>query len=409
MFRECDNTVNNCHIYLDDNNEAVILPCVFSRYTEVVGLKVIRKKVKNESSGRYDELIEEKEIGRDTGYKICNHLGRFLEWVNDYSSIKRVSLDTHTAFPSDLLNEYINEYLIDECQKSEQVAFDAVTSLTSYYNFLAFYFNNRNKNIFIKSTYRPIARKNSKTSLHVNYLLPATRELFYRKAKSLLQEILLRNGGDLGCRAKENQGFLLNDFYINKKKHPGLLTLFKELETKPTQYEFEYHLSSLYTKYGRSRTLYIPRQLIEKMYLYYKTERPQSDSNHLLISNSNNSSKGKCVSKGLASDVFLEIKNELIHESESDKALYKNLQSLEVGWSYHVLRHSFGTDIFYNMCTGQNKHFESITTTSSIYIETARRMGHKVDSRGAGDVTKRYIHTCGYRETLLQKVSNEIR
>ncbi len=406
MFREYDNTINKCHIYLDDSYEPLVLPCIFARYTEILGLKIVRKKVRNEVTGRYNDFIEEKEIGHDAGYKICNHLGRFLEWIDNYTSEEHVSLNTHSAFPPELINTYVNEYLINECNKSEQVVLDAADSLTSYYNFLAYYFDNRHKEIFIKPSLRPIARNNSKRSSHINYLLPSTRELFYRKAETLLHEIVLRNGGDLGCRAKENQGFLLNDFYANKKRYKGLLSLFKELKSNPSKDEFEYHLSSLYTKMGRSRTLYIPRQLLEKMYRYYKTERPKTDSNHLLVSNSNNDSNGRCISKGFPSDVFLQIKSELIEETSKHKELYSNLQRIDVDWSYHTLRHSFGTDLFYNLCEGQNKRIESITTTSSVYIETARRLGHKVDGRGAIEVTKSYIHSCGYRETLLREVTD---
>ena len=214
---------------------------------------------------------------------------------------------------------------------------------------------------------------------------------------------MLRNGGELGCRASENLGFLLDDFVANKQKFSGLLSLFKQLYKKPEQSEFQYHLSSMWTKYGRSRTLYIPRHLLMLMYRYYEQERPKSDSPHLLISNSNQN-RGERISKQFASDTFFNVKKNVQRKISENPECYDDIQEIHPAYSYHVLRHSFGTDVFYNFCQGQNKSFESITTTSAVYIETARRMGHKVDSRGANDVTKRYIHACGYRETLLNGI-----
>jgi integrase len=407
MFRENDKSINGHHIYLYDDGVPILLPCLFARFIQVANQSVVRKTIKNEDTERKETRFEQKEICDDTAKTYGNHVGRFLEWVDNYKTIEQVSLNNHTALPSEVINEYINDYLIDECQSSESVARGAVNSLQAYYNFLFHHFKNKDKQIGIKSEYLPIARSNSKGALHVKYLLPKTCEIFYRKAPSLLHEIVLRNGGELGCRAKENQGFLLNDFTAHKEKHHGLLTLFKQLEANPEQEEFKYHLKSIYAKYGSSRTLYISKLLLKKMKQYYDKERPESDSNHLLVSNAKNR-RGKPIGKGFASTVFLNIKKELMQDAQDNPLLYSNIQDIEKGWSYHILRHSFGTDFFYNLCEGQNKRYESITTTSAVYIETARRMGHKVDAKGAGDVTKRYIHSCGHRETLLKETVNEM-
>lgn len=405
MFRENDRHVNKHWIYLDGNEDPIILPCVFAFYTQCTNHKIDFYCEKGKADKEYVEGLREVEVGDDAATKINGHLGRFLEWVDDYKTDSNVSLDFHTALPPELINEYINEYLIDECSASQAVANDAVNSLKAYFNWLSRYFKNNAKSFGIKSAYRPIARNNSQGKLSVKYMLPEARELFYSSTTTLLEEIVLRNGGDVGCRAKENQGFLLDDFKSGKEKHSGLLTLFKELERNPEQEEFKYYLSSLYTKYGRSRVLYIPNVLLKKMKDYYYDERPKSGSNHLLVSNSDNS-RGKCISKAYACDVFLKIKRKLMKKVKDNPSLYATTQEIEEAFSYHILRHSFGTDIFYNMCEGQNKHFESITTTSAVYLETARRLGHKVDGRGANEVTKQYIHACGYREALLKDVVN---
>lgn len=403
MLRYSDNKINKHWVFLDDNQSLLLLPSLFARYTQVMQYRVdIEIRVASDTKLK-EEIFIEKEIGTDISYKICNHVGRFLEWVEQYEKIEYVGIPSHTALPAAVINEYINEYLIDECSKSEFVAKQAVNSLNAYYLWLFYFFGNKRKVLGIKTKFRETARNNSKGDLVVKYLLPQTRELLYRNTDSLLEELVLRNSGELGCRTKENQGFLLNDYKANNKMQKGLLTLFKMLDSNPNQEEFEYHLSSLYTKYSRSRTLYIPRYLLEKMKRYYVTERPHSDSNHLLLSNSTNCSSGECISKSFGSDTFRKTTDKVIEEVNSNPSLYSHMQEITTENVYHHLRHSFGTDFFYDLCQGQNKDYESITTTSAIYLTTAKRLGHKVDSRNANTVTKDYIHSCGQREGLLKE------
>lgn len=268
------------------------------------------------------------------------------------------------------------------------------------------FFANPYKKIGIFSSHRALVRANNKQRLIIDYFLPETRELIYRNAGSLLEEIVLRNGGELGCRTKENQGFLLKDIEVNKKRFPGMLTLFLELETKPNKIEFKYYLPSLYTKYGRSRILYIPRYLLERMKNYYELERPESDSNHLLVSSSRNNSRGQCISHEYGSKTFCQVWRQLRDNRKKHPELYTHVQHFDEAYVYHILRHSFGTDIFYEMCKAQNKQPDSITTESAVYIETARRMGHKVEGYYSNTTTKKYIHSCGYRDKLIKETLN---
>ncbi|OQK43059.1 hypothetical protein XM75_u0207 [Vibrio vulnificus] len=91
--------------------------------------------------------------------------------------------------------------------------------------------------------------------------------------------------------------------------------------------------------------------------------------------------------------------------SESPEA-YTGYQTLDEANVYHHLRHSFGTDIFYDLCVAAKKNYESITTESRVYIETARRLGHKVGGKHANQTTKIYIHACGERAALLRELVN---
>ena len=406
MYRYNDKKINGHYIYLDDSRNPILLPCLFARFTQRSQLRIDEHNTVDYETKLKVEEFNLKEIGQSASYKICNHLGRFLEWIEGYNENSLVSLSKHTALPDEVINEYVNEFLIDECSKSEAVANQAVNSLTAYYDWLFFFFKTRKKRIGIKSAFRAAARNNNKSELAIKYLLPQTRELLYRESSSLLEEIVLRNGGELGCRTRENQGFLLHDYRANKKNYSGLLTLFKQFHSTPNKPYFEYHLSSLYTKYGRARTLYIPRYLLEKMMLYYNTERPSSSSNHLLVSSSFNDSRGQCIARSFGSDTFLKAKKKLLHKCEIAPWRYSHIQKVLEANTYHHLRHSFGTDLFYELCEGQNKNYESITTASAVYLETARRLGHKVDSISANSVTKTYIHSCGYREKLLRETVN---
>jgi len=407
MQRFNDKEYNKHWIYLDDNNAPLILPCLYARYITQRGLSIELKVKKDRITNKIIHFFEEVEISLDGQYVRCNQLGLFLDWVYIQSrSGSQISLTNHTALPGDVINEYINNYLIRTQGKSEIAVSKAVYSLKSYFNWLSYFFDNKYKNIFVFSSHRALSRSNNKQDLLVKYLLPATRELLYRRAGTLLEEIVLRTGGDLGCRTKENLGFLLKDFTANQKKHSGLLSLFSELEKKIDKHEFEYHLSSLYTKYGRSRTLYIPRSLLEKMKRYYNIERPISKSNYLFVSNANNYSKGCGLSIEYGSSTFHKVLLRVINSMDENPELYSGCQTLERGAVYHHLRHSFGTDVFYEECRKNGKNYESITTESAAYIETARRMGHKVDGRNSNQTTKVYIHSCGYKDRLLKMVVN---
>ncbi len=114
-------------------------------------------------------------------------------------------------------------------EASEVVVNRAVMSLESYYNWLSYFFDVSYKKIFIYSENRELVRSNSKSKLIIKYLLPATRELLYANTKNLLEEVVLRNGGELGCRTKENQGFYLEDFKADGSIQKGLLSLFKDM------------------------------------------------------------------------------------------------------------------------------------------------------------------------------------
>ncbi len=399
-----DKEHNGHWIYLYDD-VPLLLPSLYSRYTCQLGLSVVHNKMSNPDNGAYSFKFEEVEIGDDAQNVRGAQLGQFLEWVEDYDH-KLVTLTHHTALPAEYINEYINDHLIHTMGKSEIVVNRAVMALKSYYDWLSCYFDNNYKKILIFSENRASVRANNKPNLIVKYLLPATRELLYRHTHTLLEEVVLRNGGELGCRTMENQGFFLEDFHADGKKQKGLLRLFNELSNNPEQEEFQYHLPSFHAKYGSKRIFYIERSHLQLMKRYYDTERPKTESNHLLVSNSRNNTRGEVISRRYGTDVFSDVLKKVRQKIQNNPTAYEGYQHLDEALSYHHLRHSFGTDIFHGLCVEAKKNFESITTESRVYIETARRLGHKVDSKYANQTTKVYIHACGQRRALLKETVN---
>ncbi|TVU74157.1 site-specific integrase [Vibrio tasmaniensis] len=407
MQRVRDKTHNQHWIYLDDNDVPLLLPCLYSRYTTLNGLSVVHEKVKNAETEQYDFQFKEVEIGEDAQNVRGEKLGVFLEWLEDYakeSDQPLLTLDNHIALPDEYMNTFINDHLVHKMEASEVVVNRAVMSLESYYNWLSYFFDMSYKKIFIYSENRQLVRLNSKSKLIIKYLLPATRELLYANTNTLFEEIVLRNGGELGCRTKENQGFYLEDFKSDGFIQKGLLNLFKDMMVNPDKEEFEYHLASFHAKYGSKRKFYIQRSHLSLMKRYYDQERPKTESNQLLVSNSTNDTFGKPVGKQYGTQLFSRVLDKVRKLIQENPEAYSGYQELDKALSYHHLRHSFGTDIFYEGCQQAKKSYESITTESAVYIETARRLGHKVDSKYSNQTTKMYIHACGQREQLLREV-----
>ena len=109
---------------------------------------------------------------------------------------------------------------------------------------------------------------------------------------------------------------------------------------------------------------------------------------------------------GQRSEAQEDLRFRVLRLLQENPEMYLSYQTLEEGHVYHNLRHSFGTDIFYEECRRNGKEIDSITTESAVYIETARLMGHKVDAKYGNQTTKTYIHSCGHIDSLL-KATNE--
>ncbi|EJG0322779.1 site-specific integrase [Vibrio parahaemolyticus] len=402
MQRINDNLHNGHWIYLYNDNLPILIPCIYSRYTRSNGSTVAYTEKLDKVTGYTKAYFQETHISDSSQYDRGHQLGLFLEWVDEHEH-PYITLDRHTAFPADIINEYINDYLIAEMEKSLDSVTKAVTALTSYYNWLTFFLGTKQKKVCIYSDNRALARANGKTNMVVKYLLPATRHLLYRESSCLLEKIVLMNGGEQGCRSSENRGFYLDDFKADGEMRRGLKSLFQQLRKEPEKEDFEYHLPSFNTKTGRSRKLYLSRHHLQLMERYYETERPLTKVNQLLVSNARNHTKGRVIGSKFASQIFYKISEQLRGKMSDYPAAYSGHQTIQKENVYHHLRHSFGTDIFYNLCLSNRKRFETITTESAVYLETARRMGHSITGPYGAQTTKTYIHACGELEALRKE------
>jgi integrase len=205
--------------------------------------------------------------------------------------------------------------------------------------------------------------------------------------------------GELGCRSKECQGFLVDDFTIAGKVHKGLKSLFLDMKENPEKEEFGYYLQGKFSKSkrsagGESRTLYFHRDLLTRFKNYFENERPEFQEQTFFLNDpANGEDSGTPISKIRPSKIFAQVRAKII-EMQKNHLLDPEDQRLEEDHTGHVLRHSFGTDKFYKFSEEQNIRIDDVTTTSSVYLAVASLMGHSANDRSAPQTTKRYIRSC---------------
>jgi len=167
-------------------------------------------------------------------------------------------------------------------------------------------------------------------------------------------------GCEVGLRAKENCGLLLNTHMAKNIRQNGLIDLFNQLEKYPFRNKFEFMLSGRYSKRGRSRLIYFDRELLTAIRHYYETERSvivrkaKNDPDSLFL-NTDNRYFGKPISETRASLIF--------------SGYARKLELFDKSYVYHDLRHSFATELFHS----ELNHRGSQT---SALLEVKKRLGH---------------------------------
>ncbi|MBY0417068.1 MAG: hypothetical protein K2W88_03245 [Pararheinheimera sp.] len=399
---------HQCYIFMAEDLSLLLLPTFFSKAVCLHG--VVWKRVTSDGKDKFASTTYQEEAISDVTIKILhNKLEHFFNWLVRYSQTNsQVSIDRHHNIPEELLNHYINTVVIEEQGAGEHTVEQHLMALRNYYDYLAMTGFTNAKDIRVKPRLKSVVKRNTKRRTAVKYLTPELRSILYRNTDSLRDELLLRGGGELGLRSKENQGLMLEDYMVGNKKHLGFKSLFLKMAQHPEQMEFEYFLRGQYTKSprnaggGESRRLYIHRSLLERYKTYYDKERPESTENTLLL-NASYSDNGTPIAESSASRAFTRAKKKVL-ELQRSGALPGHVQMLEDDHTGHTLRHSFGTDKFYDACKENRVKIDSVTSTSAVYLLVAKLMGHNAKDGKAPETTKIYIRSCHIKETLHTRV-----
>lgn len=401
---------HNCHIFFSEDLSLLLLPTLFSKAVSRTG--VVWKRVTRDEKYKFASITyQEEEISDVTIAILHNKLVKFFNWLIQYCQQNRqVSIDTHHNIPEELLSYYINTVIIEEQGAGEHTVEQHLMALRSYYTYLSMIGFTNAKDIRVKPRLKSLVKKNTKRRTAVKYLTPELRSILYRNTESIRDELLLRGGGELGLRSKENQGLLLEDFMVGNKKHLGFKSLFLKMAQHPDQMEFEYFLQGKYTKAprnagsGESRRIYIHRSLLERYKKYYDNERPESTENTLLL-NASYSDVGMPIAESAASRAFTRTKKKVLElQLQKSNVLPGEGQLLEDDHTGHILRHSFGTDKFYDTCNQNRVNIDSVTPTSAVYLLVAKLMGHNAKDGNAPETTKTYIRSCHIKEAFLTGV-----
>ena len=391
-------------IFVEDDLSIVVLPSVFCCVLETNKNYFHLVKVPSER-GMVKEFLEERDASDSTISIIFNRLETYLSWVEEYSRESRqISLNNHHNISANIINHFINEVLIGERGAGEAAVRQHIMALNAYYNYLAANGFTNLKKIILKPRFRERARENNKTRTAVKYLTPELRCILYQNTESIRDELLLKTGGELGLRSRENLGFLLDDFYVGGKRLPGMKALFSKLSSNPEVMEFEYFLQGRFVKSSRHkgglpRVLYIHRDLLLRMKEYFDNERPTTEENTLFVNCSDNE-LGTPISKSRASRSFKDTRDKVL-ELQSLGMLDENGQLLEGDHTHHVLRHSFGTDKFYDLAASKGIRVDDVVPTSQVYLTVAALMGHNAADNAAPKSTKSYIRGCHIKEQYM--------
>ena len=394
-------------VFLHDDLSIILLPTLFA-FSMVKTGSYHRKVFVEKKNGFVNVEFKVKSITYNTINEIASQLFSYISWVQQYSIGKhQISLENHYNFPEILINHYVNEVLVKEAKKGSTSAEHAVMALDAYYTWLAKTGIGTVKNIYIKPTAIVAARKNSRRRNVIKYLTPRLRSEYYRECDSLLDECILRAGGGLGIRSCENRGFFLNDFSYGHIERKGLMTLFKEAELHPEKQVFEYFLSGEFSKSkgqkgGESRYLYLSRDLLLRFKLYFDTERSKSNKNTFFLTSSC-AWEGYPIGPRQGTNIFNKVKKKLLIKQKKG-LIQPGIQIVDEEQSYHLLRHSAGTDCFYDLCERNNIQVDDVTTHSAVMLEVAKLLGHALTGRYGPETTKLYIRLTREKLSLEEEL-----
>ena len=306
------------------------------------------------------------DIQPETAKNYMSGLFSFLKWLNGlHKKFGTPGVHNTERVTDDVINEYINTYLVDQGKSSETLDSHR-SAIHSYYcllHELGIKPDVPEAHIYPES--RKKSHDNQDHEKTISYVTKSERSRLMRACNTKRDRLLLRLGFEVGLRAMENTGLELNDTQNRYQVQKGLLSLFRDLEKNKET--FEYNLKGKYAKYGKSRLIYFSRALLTALKDYYETERAHviaqsrcNDPDTLIISNTTTGKDaGKPISKRLATERFREI---------------KRLSGIERHITDHALRHTFGTELYHNELLDENGKETRSGETALIVVQ--QRMGH---------------------------------
>lgn len=376
-----DNDVfDKLKVILDDNGDVVVLPLLFYIHLDVVG--EVLKYERHEDSKKVVRKLVSSTVADTTVASYLDNVFSFLKHLNElHKSDASLPFNIHQTYlcKESTIRDYLNTTLPKTLSPASLGAHQA--SISAYFNFLSYINLREPHDIKITRKARQISARNNQKQTYIKYISSEERFEFLRRCTSLRDRLILKCGSEIGLRAAENRGLLVTK---NGEKKGQLLELFEQLNKpeKKNITSFMYLLHGAYAKGGKSRNIFISRQLLEEFKRYYETERAEilnssnvEDVEALFIKNDRRK-PGFTISKTLPSDIF--------------RRYLQHLPHIENKLSYHDLRHTFATELYNDLLKTESG--KETRSESAALIEVAERLGHSLGRDGRPmATTTRYI------------------
>lgn len=384
-------TYSELYVFYDNNNELVILPLLFSLHLCKTGEVFVDRVLSTRDRKKNSRFVTEKSlvesaISDNTISTYLSHLLSFLQYIEDQTLPGDNLVNQSELIDDDFINFFLNSVYSNRVTTLDSLK-GMKSSLLAYFNFLTNLGINSHKSLKItKNTRRRMLEKESE-NFSIKYVRSSYINSLILASESLSDELIIRFGFELGLRASECTGLLLegpdglSPLIEQYEKEQDALE--KQLETFPMITEtFEYVLRGRYTKGGKSRVIFIPRSLIALISKYKKTERDDllelSGINRVstLLLCRAASHLGQPISKKYATTVFRRLK--------------QNVPELKSYHTFHCLRHTYATRLYdQKIRAGEGKN-EALR-------HVAIRLGHALSIIGeATSTTIRYVFMRDY-------------
>ena len=337
--------IEKLNLFLDDDKNLIVLPFLWSLH--MCNMGTVYKWVKVGSHSKYQtkkpstsqQILENPSISDNTIINYLGHVFKFLQYIDKSNK----AMNTPSVHRTELLNSsFINNYLNNVLPNTLR-SINSVNAHQAAINaYLTFLFEMEFRDVIPITIHRTTRQKMAKADSRlkkINYVSKSERSQLLKACNNYRDKLILRLGYEVGLRTSELCGLLLRK--SNEKLQPsrkGLLSLFFELDNKPTQMSFQYLLEGKFTKRRKSRFIYLSRELLEDVKQYFENERLIIEKQSGTITDSlllrlDQNGIGLPIGKKQGTNTFAELRKLFPHMNET--------------LSYHDLRHTFATELYH--------------------------------------------------------------